>query len=155
MVLSARRGVSACMYFLVYVLSKTTMLFNKERFSKLSHNKLHRKRQERADRPNFTFTISKKKSEHQSVTFQPRQCIKVKYKYSPPRIFVQSYSYWYIIALRWRSRQRKCLSRLRSWVRFSLRTHVKKVCQRSADALLALRFSPIGKVYSVGWDKHT
>ena len=35
--------------------------------------------------------------------------------------------------LRCRSRQSKRLSPLSSWVRFSLRTHVKRVCQRSAE----------------------
>ena len=37
-------------------------------------------------------------------------------------------------SLRWRSRQSECLSPLRSWVRFSLRTHVKRVCWRSAES---------------------
>ena len=34
----------------------------------------------------------------------------------------------------WRSRQSKRLSPLRSWVRFSPRTHVKSVCQRPAES---------------------
>ena len=37
-------------------------------------------------------------------------------------------------ASRWRSRQSKHLSPLRSWVRFSLRTNVKIVSQRSAES---------------------
>jgi hypothetical protein len=36
--------------------------------------------------------------------------------------------------LRWRSRQNKRLSPLSSWVRFSLRTRVKRVSQRSAES---------------------
>ena len=37
------------------------------------------------------------------------------------------------------SSEPKRLSPLRTWVRFSLRTHVKRVCQRSAESR---RFSP-------------
>ena len=36
--------------------------------------------------------------------------------------------------LRWRSLQSKRLSPLSSWVRFLLWTHVKRVCQRSAES---------------------
>jgi hypothetical protein len=38
------------------------------------------------------------------------------------------------VRLRSRSRQSKGLSLLSSWVRFSLRTHVKRVSQRSAES---------------------
>jgi hypothetical protein len=38
------------------------------------------------------------------------------------------------MGLRWRSRQSKRLSPLRSWVRFSLWTHVKRVSQPSAES---------------------
>jgi hypothetical protein len=38
------------------------------------------------------------------------------------------------LRLRWRNRQGKDLSPLRSWVRFSLRTRVKRVRQRSAES---------------------
>jgi hypothetical protein len=38
------------------------------------------------------------------------------------------------LELRWRSRQSKLLSPLRSWVRFLLRTHVKRVSQRSDES---------------------
>jgi hypothetical protein len=34
----------------------------------------------------------------------------------------------------WHNRQSKGLSPLRSWVRFSLRTHVKRVSQRFAES---------------------
>ena len=42
--------------------------------------------------------------------------------------------YLWDFALHWRSRQSKRLSPLRSWVRFSLRTHVKRVRQRSVES---------------------
>jgi hypothetical protein len=49
--------------------------------------------------------------------------------------------------LRWRSRQRKRLSPRRLWARFSLRTHVKRVGQRSAESR---GFSPGAPVSSHG-----
>ena len=68
--------------------------------------------------------------------------------------------FWTFLS-QWGSRQSKQLSPLRSWVRFSLRTHdtsVKRVIQRSAVVgfLRVLRFSPTGNVDRVGWDEpHT
>ena len=58
------------------------------------------------------------------------------------------------LGLRWRSRQSKRLSPLRSWVRFSLRTHVKRVSQRSAESRgfspgAPAGFLPQGKL--TGW----
>ena len=60
-----------------------------------------------------------------------------------------------IASLHWRSRRSKRLSPLSSWVRFSLRTHVKRVGQRSAESR---GFSPGAPVSShresehvVGW----
>ena len=53
--------------------------------------------------------------------------------------------------------QSKRLSPLRSWVRFSLWTHVKRVSQRSAESRgfpWILRFPPTRKVDRVGYDKH-
>jgi hypothetical protein len=44
-------------------------------------------------------------------------------------IYPQSYK-----ELQWRNRQSKRLSPLRAWVRLSLRTHVKRVCQRSVES---------------------
>jgi hypothetical protein len=49
--------------------------------------------------------------------------------------------------LPWRGRQSKRLSPLRSWVRFLLQTHVKRVCQRSAESC---GFSP-GTPVSCHW----